>query len=62
VTTAMTPAWARAPRGERAYASAPGSWESVTVTAAPGRDGVRAPLVSPGSTDAATFQTYVEGV
>lgn len=62
VTTAMTPAYAWAPRGERAYASAPGSWESVTLTAALGLDGVRAPLVFPGSTNAATFQTYVEGV
>src|SRR3954453_2113906 len=62
VTTAMTPAYAWAPRGERAYASAPGSWESVTVTAALGLDGVRAPLVFPGSTDAATFRTYVEEV
>ena len=62
VTTAMTPAYAWAPRGERAYASAPGAWESVTLTAALGLDGVRAPLVFPGSTDAATFQTYVEAV
>ena len=62
VTTAMTPAYAWAPRGERADASAPGSWESVTVIAALGLDGVRAPLVFPGSTDAATFQTYVEQV
>ncbi len=62
VTTAMTPAYAWAPRGERAYASAPGSWESVTLTAALGLDGVRAPLVFPGSTNAATFQTYVAEV
>jgi len=62
VTTAMTPAYAWAPRGERAYGSAPGSWESVTLTAALGLDGVRAPLVFPGATNAATFQTYVEGV
>jgi transposase len=62
VTTAMTPAYAWAPRGERADASAPGSWASVTVTAALGLDGVRAPLVFPGSTNAATFQTYVEEV
>ena len=62
VTTAMTPTYAWAPRGERAYASAPGSWESVTLTAALGLDGVRAPLAFPGSTDAATFQTYVEEV
>ena len=51
VTTAMTPAYAWAPRGERADASAPGSWESVTVIAALGLDGVRAPLVFPGSTE-----------
>jgi transposase len=62
VTTAMTPASAWAPRGERADASAPSSWESVTVTAALGLDGVRAPLAFPGSTDAATFQAYVEEV
>jgi transposase len=62
VTTAMTPTHARAPRGERAYASAPGSWESVTLTAALALDGVRAPLAFPGATDATTFQTYVEEV
>jgi transposase len=62
VTTAMTPAYGRAPRGERVLASAPASWESVTVIAAMGLDGVRAPLAFPGGTDAATFQTYVEQV
>jgi hypothetical protein len=34
VTTAMTPAYARAPRGARAVDSAPASWETVTVIAA----------------------------
>jgi transposase len=62
VTTAMTPTHARAPRGERAYASAPGAWESVTLTAALALDGVRAPLAFSGSTDATTFGTYVEEV
>jgi transposase len=62
VTTAMTPAYARAPRGERADASAPGAWESVTVIAAIGLDGVRAPLMFPGSTSAITFESYVEQV
>ncbi len=62
VTTAMTPAYGRAPSGERVDASAPASWESVTVIAAMGLDGVRAPFASPGGTDAATFQTYVEQV
>ena len=62
VTTAMTPAYARAPRGERAVGSAPASWESVTVIAALGLDGVRAPLAFPGATDTAAFQSYVEQV
>ena len=62
VTTAMTPAYAWAPRGERANASAPGAWESVTVIAALGLDGVRAPLIVPGSTNAATFESYIEQV
>jgi transposase len=62
VTTAMTPAHGRAPRGERVEASAPASWGSVTVIAARGPDGVRAPLAFPGGTNAMTFQTYVEQV
>jgi transposase len=62
VTTAMTPSRGRAPRGERVEASAPASWESVTVIAAMGLGGVRAPLAFPGSVNAATFLMYVEQV
>jgi transposase len=62
MTTAMTPAYAWAPCGERANSSAPGAWESVTVIAAMGLDGVRAPLVFPGSTNAITFESYIEQV
>lgn len=62
VTTAMTPAYGRAPRGERVAASAPASWESVTVIAAMGLGGVRAPLAFPGAVDAAAFESYVEQV
>jgi transposase len=62
VTTAMTPTYARSPRGERAVDTAPASWESVTMIAALGLDGVRAPLAFPGATDTAAFQTYVEQV
>jgi len=62
VTTAMTPTRGRAPRGERVEASAPASWESITVIAAMGLDGVRAPLALPGSVNAATFASYVERV
>ena len=56
----MTPAYARAPRGQRVVDSTPASWGTVTVIAALGRDGVRAPLAFPGATDTAVFQTYVE--
>jgi transposase len=62
VTTAMTPTRGRAPRGERVEASAPASWESVTVIAAMGLEGVRAPLALPGSVNAVTFESYVEQV
>ncbi|HXT88843.1 MAG TPA: IS630 family transposase [Trebonia sp.] len=62
VTTAVTPAYAWSPRGERASASAPGAWESVTVIAALGLDGVRAPLMFPGPTNAVTFESYIEQV
>jgi transposase len=62
VTTAMTPTYGRAPRGERVVASAPASWESMTVIAALGLDGVRAPMTVPGSSNAATFLAYVEQV
>jgi transposase len=62
VNTAMARTHAWAPRGERAVGSAPGKWKSYTVVAAMGLDGVRAPLVFPGSTDAAAFASYVEDV
>src|SRR3954453_9022790 len=62
VTTAMTPAYGRAPKGERVEASAPASWESATVIAAVGLDGVRAPLAFEGAVNAATFLAYVEQV
>jgi transposase len=62
VTTAMTPTHGRAPRGERVVDSAPASWESMTVIAALGLEGVDAPLAISGSINAATFLTYVEQV
>src|SRR3954470_14922480 len=62
VTTAMTPAYGRAPKGERVEASAPASWESVTVIAALGLGGVGAPLAFEGAINAATFLMYVEQV
>ena len=60
--TAMARTHAWSPRGERAVGSAPGKWESFTVIAALGLDGAHAPLVIPGSLDAAAFETYVTDV
>jgi transposase len=62
VTTTMTPAYGRAPRGQRVVDSVPASWETVTVIAAVGLEGVRAPVVFSGATDTAVFQAYVEQV
>jgi transposase len=62
VATAMTPAYGRAPKGERVESSAPASWESVTVIAALASDGVRAPLVIEGAVNAPTFLAYVERI
>jgi transposase len=59
VTTAMAPAYGRAPKGERVEATAPASWEPVTVIAAMGPGGVRAPLAFEGAVNAATSLTYV---
>lgn len=61
-TTTMTPAYAWAPRGERAVDSAPASWETTSLIAALGLEGGRAPLAFPGATDTAAFQTYVDQV
>jgi transposase len=60
--TAMARAYAWSPRGKRAVGSAPGKWDSFTVIAALGLDGAHAPLVIPGSMDAAAFATYVADV
>lgn len=62
VATAMTPTRGRAPSGERVESSTPASWKSATVVAALGLEGVRAPLVLPGSVDAVTIESYVEQV
>jgi len=62
VNTAMTRTHGWAPRSQRAVGSAPGKWDSFTVVAALGLDGVRDPLVFPTAGDAAAFESYVEQV
>jgi transposase len=60
--TAMTRTHGRAPAGERVHGAVPGFWESVTLISGLRLSGVTAPLVFPGATDTATFQSYVEQV
>lgn len=59
----MTPAYARAPRGIRAYSAIPfNPGENITLTLGLSLQGVVAPLAVPGATDGALFREYVERV
>jgi len=57
--TAMTRTYGRAPAGERVHGSAPGQWDTVTLICGLRLSGVTAPVVVPGATDTAVFQSYV---
>jgi transposase len=59
--TAMTPRYARAPRGERAVGSAPRNrGPNVTLLAALTPDGIGPALVVEGAADGPAFALYVE--
>ena len=60
--TAMTRTYGRAPAGERVHGSAPGHWDTVTLICGLRLSGVTAPVVVPGATDTAVFESYVEQV
>jgi transposase len=60
--TAMTRTSGRAPAGERVHGSAPGHWDMVTLICGLRLSGVTAPVVVPGATDTAVFESYVEQV
>ena len=62
VTTSMTRTHGRAPAGERVAASAPGSWENMTLLVGLRLSGVVAPFAFNGATDQQAFETYVEKV
>jgi len=62
VTTAMTPLYGRAPAGERVEMSAPMAWETVTIVAGVGIDGVCAPMAFTGSMTGPIFEAYVEQI
>lgn len=59
----MTPLYARAPRGQRAYAKTRRNYgKNVTLLSALHLGGMNAPMVIEGSTTSSVFQTYVEQV
>lgn len=62
-TIALTRLYARAPRGQRAYGSAPRNWgNNTTLIAGLTLSGVQAPLMLEGAVDSLAFETYVEQV
>jgi len=59
----MTPLYARAPRGQRAYARTKRNYgQNVTLLSALQLGGMRASMVIEGSTTTPVFETYVEQV
>jgi transposase len=58
--TAMTRTYGRAPVGKRVYASAPGHWDTMTLTCGLRLSGVTAALVFEGATNTVNFENYVE--
>lgn len=59
----MTPLYARAPKGQRAYGQVPRNrGENTSFIAALSLNGLQAPMTLQGSVDAVAFETYVEQV
>jgi len=59
----MTPAYARAPAGQRAYSTAPfNSGHNYTLLAALRQSGMSAPFVIEGAADSAVFETYISDI
>jgi transposase len=62
-TIALTRLYARAPRGQRAYGSAPRNYgKNTTLIAGLTLEGVQAPFILEGAVDTLAFETYVEQV
>ena len=60
---AMTPAYARAPKGERAYGQIPRNrGENTSLLAALSLNGLQAPMTLQGSVDGLAFESYLEQV
>jgi len=60
--TSMTRTYGRGPVGERVYASAPGHWDTITLTCGLRLSGVTAAMAFEGAIDTGTFESYVEQV
>jgi transposase len=59
----LTPRYARAPRGQRAYGSVPRNTDkNTTLIAAMSTAGMGAAMLLQGATDSAAFEAYVEQV
>lgn len=60
---ALTPLYARAPRGQRAYAAVPRNWgKNTTLVVGLTLAGIQAPMILEGAVDTLAFETYVEQV
>jgi transposase len=60
---ALTPLYARAPRGQRAYGAVPRNWgKNTTLIAGLTRSGIQAPMILEGAIDTLAFEAYVEQV
>ena len=58
----MTRRYARAPRGQRAYGTAPGHWRRLTVLGALALSGVVCAMTIPAATDWPVFQAFLQHV
>ena len=62
-TIALTPLYARAPRGQRAYGVVPRNWgKNTTLIAGLTLKGIQAPMILEGAVDTLAFEAYVEQV
>ena len=62
ITTAMTPLYARARRGERAHGSAPGGWRRLTVLGALSGEGMIAAMSIQAATTTRVLLAFLQAV
>lgn len=57
----LSPIYARAPKGERAFGKAPRNWgENISLVSAIGTEGVKPSMSVEGAIDGKAFETYIE--